>query len=50
MEEIVQAVREAAGAYPVPRVYLFGSYANGIATEESDVDFYGVQRIPSLLF
>lgn len=40
MEEIAGAVREAARDYPVRRVCLFGSYADGTATEHSDVDFY----------
>lgn len=39
-EEIIQAVAEAAPKYPVQRVHLFGSYADGSATENSDVDFY----------
>lgn len=39
-EEIVTAVAEAAQAYPIKAVYLFGSYADGTATENSDVDFY----------
>ena len=36
---IQQAVRTAAAQYPVKRVELFGSYANGTADENSDVDF-----------
>jgi len=39
MDVIRNAVREAASQYPVKRVELFGSYANGSATEKSDVDF-----------
>lgn len=36
---IRQAVHAAAVQYPVRRVELFGSYANGTADESSDVDF-----------
>ncbi|MBR2796260.1 MAG: nucleotidyltransferase domain-containing protein [Clostridia bacterium] len=36
---IQQAVQAAAAQYPVKRVDLFGSYANGTADENSDVDF-----------
>ena len=36
---IRHAVQQAAHEYPVRRVELFGSYANGTATEDSDVDF-----------
>lgn len=38
--EIGRAVREVAGRYPVRRVCLFGSYADGSATENSDVDLW----------
>lgn len=39
LEMIRQAVHIAAEQYPVKYVALFGSYANGIADEDSDVDF-----------
>lgn len=39
LEMIQDAVRTAAAQYPVKRVELFGSYANGTAREGSDVDF-----------
>ena len=38
LEMIKQAVEQAA-EYPVKRVELFGSYANGTADADSDVDF-----------
>ena len=38
-EMIQQAVKRAAAEYPVKRVELFGSYANGTAGPGSDVDF-----------
>ena len=39
LDMIRAAVHRAAAEYPVKRVELFGSYANGTADEESDVDF-----------
>lgn len=39
-EQIVGAVEQAAKEYPIRCVYLYGSYADGTATEQSDVDFY----------
>ena len=39
MNMIQQAVNQAAAEYPVKRIELFGSYADGTADEESDVDF-----------
>ncbi len=38
IEEIAERVRPIAERYNIPKVYLFGSYARGEATEESDVD------------
>lgn len=39
IETIREAVSQAALHYPIKRVDLFGSYANGLANEDSDVDF-----------
>ena len=39
IEEIKQAVNDLAMRYDVAKVDLFGSYANGTATEMSDADF-----------
>ncbi len=39
MEQISTGVRRAVQNFPVKRVLLFGSYANGNFNEESDVDF-----------
>jgi len=36
--EIQKAVEKIAPDYPVKKVQLFGSYAEGLATEKSDVD------------
>ncbi|MBP5232582.1 MAG: nucleotidyltransferase domain-containing protein [Planctomycetes bacterium] len=38
LDEITMAVRQAAGEFPLRRVALFGSQANGTADEGSDVD------------
>lgn len=39
IESIRRAVHQAAALYPVKRVELFGSYANGSAKMHSDADF-----------
>ena len=39
LDMIQEAVHAAAAQYPVKRVELFGSYADGTADENSDVDF-----------
>ncbi len=38
--EIAEKVRPIAEAYGIDKVYLFGSYARGEATDSSDIDFY----------
>ncbi|MBD5099473.1 MAG: nucleotidyltransferase [Clostridiales bacterium] len=38
IEEIAEKVRPIAERYGIAKVYLFGSYARGEATEESDID------------
>lgn len=38
IEEIRKSVAKLAKKYGAQRVYLFGSYARGDATEQSDVD------------
>jgi len=37
-ENIVKAVNNAATRFPLSKVDYFGSYADGLATEESDLD------------
>ena len=37
-EQIVQAVAKAATKFPLTKVSYFGSYADGKATEKSDLD------------
>lgn len=38
IEEITVRITPVAKKYCIPAVYLFGSYARGTATEDSDVD------------
>jgi len=37
-ERIVDAVKKAADKFPIMKAEYFGSYADGRATEESDLD------------
>lgn len=39
IEEIKRRVLPVIQKYNIPAMYLFGSYASGEATEESDLDF-----------
>lgn len=39
IKEIADIVKPIAEQYGVKKMYLFGSYARGEATEDSDVDF-----------
>lgn len=39
IEEIKRRVLPVIQKYNIPAMYLFGSYARGEATEESDLDF-----------
>lgn len=39
LEKIREVVRPIALKYQVEAIYLFGSYARGEATEDSDLDF-----------
>ena len=38
ISQITEAAKTAAAEYPIKRIDLFGSYANGTNTEKSDVD------------
>ena len=50
LEEIREKAIPIAKYHGVKRLYLFGSYARGEATDESDVDFYIEEgRVTSLL-
>lgn len=53
VKEIEEAVKPLAKKYHIVEVYLFGSYARGTATEESDMDLLvigGNNFIPIKLF
>ncbi len=39
-KEIADKIRPIAKEYGIHRIYIFGSYARGEATENSDIDFY----------
>lgn len=39
LDEIKQRILPVIEKYNIPEMYLFGSYARGEATEESDLDF-----------
>jgi len=47
-EKIVDAVKKAAGEFPLTKVEYFGSYADGHATEESDLDFLVEFKEPAI--
>lgn len=39
LEEIKSRIRPVIEKYGIPAMYLFGSYARGEATQDSDLDF-----------
>jgi len=41
-DEIDEIVKAILSAVPALEIYLFGSFANGTAREDSDLDFYVV--------
>ena len=51
IEEIIQRVTSIAHKYNVKRLDLFGSYANGNYSDQSDVDFvvYGCDDMDNFL-
>ena len=50
MEDIRRICREQLSAYPISYCYLFGSYARGTATENSDVDLLVSGEVKGLRF
>ena len=42
-EQIQQLVKEIAEGYQPEKIYLFGSYANGTPTKDSDIDLFIVK-------
>jgi len=47
-EKIVEAVKKAAGEFPLTKAEYFGSYADGCATEQSDLDLLVEFREPAI--
>ena len=45
LEDITKAVSSVCNRYPVSAAYLFGSYAKGKATKDSDVDLMLVSTV-----
>lgn len=51
IEEIAERVRPVAERYGTGNIYLFGSYARGEATEDSDIDLLvDAENVPGLKF
>ena len=42
--EIEQLVKEIAEGYQPEKIYLFGSYANGTPTYDSDIDLFIIKK------
>ena len=43
-DQITQLVKEIADGYKPEKIYLFGSYANGIPNKDSDLDLFIVKE------
>lgn len=43
-DQITQLVKEIAYRYKPEKIYLFGSYANGIPNKDSDIDLFIVKK------
>ena len=50
LNEVAAAVSSVCKSYPVAAVYLFGSYAKGKATKDSDVDLLIVSEVEGIQF
>jgi predicted nucleotidyltransferase len=48
LDELREKIKPIAEKYELPAVYIFGSYARGEATEDSDVDVMIDGRSPKL--
>lgn len=46
IEKIIEDVQKIAKEYPVKKITLFGSYADGTSNEDSDVDLLVEFNIP----
>ena len=43
-DQILQLVKEIADGYKPEKIYLFGSYANGVPNFDSDIDLFIVKE------
>ena len=43
-DQITQLVKEIADGYKPEKIYLFGSYANGVPNFDSDIDLFIVKE------
>lgn len=43
-EQIQQLINEIAAGYQPDKIYLFGSYADGTATKDSDIDLFIIKE------
>lgn len=50
LDEIAHAVSSLCSSYPVGACYLFGSYAKGTATKDSDVDLMLVSEVEGIAY
>jgi len=48
LDQLREIIKPIAEKYEIPAVYIFGSYARGEATEDSDVDVLIDGRSPKL--
>lgn len=48
ISEIKQAVSDISEQYPIKKISIFGSYADGTATEESDIDMIVEFNTPNI--
>lgn len=45
---IKNKVKEVARKYPIEKIYLYGSYAKGLATIDSDIDLFMISDIDGI--
>ena len=46
--KIVEAIKKAANEFPLTKAEYFGSYADGCATEDSDLDLLVEFNVPAI--
>lgn len=45
---IKEKIKEVANKYPIEKIYLYGSYAKGLATTGSDIDLFMISDIDGI--